>query len=209
MIRLRPAKSCPLTIAEKTVVDLLIIVCRTKLKYTIFCDVTTMSALTKLAFLGLVTTSAHVAPAPLPIVCDVRMPMFVYFSLHSASIPKPYFQELIEFQHKVRQADFCVMGAVIVVGHADTTEGTAREVEILAAQRARNISQFFESTGFPSYFLHTDSKGDRQPLSRLVASEQNARVEIDVYAGCPSETCRSPISEDGFRHLKDWSPVKE
>jgi len=168
-----------------------------------------MRALKNLALIGLMTTSAHVASAPLPSSCDVRMPMVVYFPFHSVGIQKPYFRELIEFQRKVRQADFCLMGAVIVVGHADTTEGTAREVEVLAEQRARNISLFFESTGFPSYLLHIDSKGDREPLSKFVASEKNARVDIDVGAGCSSETCPSPISEDGFRHLKDWNPEKE
>lgn len=176
-----------------------------------FCMVTLSSIkiLKIVALPGLITASAHVLSAPLPTACDVHMPMVVKFPFHSASIQKPYYNELVEFQRKVRRADFCVMGAVIVVGYADATEGSAGDVGTLAEQRARNVSRFIESTGFPSYFLHTDSKGDSQPIDRSVASEENARVDIDVYAGCPSETCPSPISEDGFRHLKDWSAEKE
>ena len=155
------------------------------------------------------TTCAHVASAPLPSACDVHMSMATYFAPRSVGIQKPYFEELMDFQRKVRQADFCVMGAVIVVGHADTTEGTSSEVEALAEQRAKNVSRFLESAGFPNYFLRTDSRGGRQPVRRSTAHEQNARVDIEVYAGCPSETCPSPISEDGFRHLKDWNPEKE
>lgn len=181
----------------------------TKPKSFYLVTLSTMKTLKTVVLLSLVTTSAHVLSAPLPTACDVRMPMVVKFPFHSASIPKPYYEKLLEFQRKVRRADFCVMGAVIVVGHADTTEGSANDVGILAEQRASNVSRFFESTGFPNYFLHTDSKGDSQPLNRSVVSEENARVDIDVYAGCPLETCPSPISEDGFRHLKDWSPEKK
>lgn len=168
-----------------------------------------MKALKTLILVGLAATSAQVLSAPPPSACDVRMPMAVHFPFHSASIPRPYYEELVEFQRKVRRADFCVMSAVIVVGHADTTEGPAEDVRALAEQRARNISRFLETAGIPNYFLRTDSKGDSQPLRRVVGSEENARVDIDVYAGCPSKTCPSPISEDGFRHLKDWNSEKE
>lgn len=144
-----------------------------------------------------------------PEACDVFLVTDVEFPFQSSEIPASQVDKLKAYIAKIRTADFCPLAAVIVVGHADATEASPQDVLDLSTKRAKNVSNFIENGGIPHDFLYSESRGSKQPIS-LTPSARNARVEIEVGAGCPSDECNMfPISADGFRRPKKHPETKE
>jgi outer membrane protein OmpA-like peptidoglycan-associated protein len=162
-----------------------------------------------IALCVLLVHAAFAEPRPKhPVACDVFFDTNVEFSFKSSEIPASQVDKLKTYIAKIRKADFCPLAAVIVIGHADATEASPQGVILLSKKRAENVSLFIVNGGIPHDFMQSISKGSEQPVIPA-SSAQNARVEVRVAAGCPSDECNMfPISEDGFRRPMKRSETK-
>jgi outer membrane protein OmpA-like peptidoglycan-associated protein len=133
----------------------------------------------------------------LPAACDVFDGAEVLFEARATALSAVQRSRIAAQVERVHRADYCPFVGLNVIGHASTAEGSPAQVEVLARLRAAYVRDLLVRLGVPKDLVHTDAKGSKQPMSASI--EKNARVEVNVMAGCRSATCSFPRSEQGLR----------
>lgn len=100
----------------------------------------------------------------------------VLFATYSADLPANTKQRIdapLRLGHRMTAA------CVVVVGHADALEAGLMDAQVLSLRRAQAVAAIFKADGYSTIYI--ESKGATRPVA-TPPSQQNARVEIDVYA---------------------------
>lgn len=134
-------------------------------------------------------------------MCDVSAGMDLPFASHASALGAVEREKIRMAAERIRGADYCPFAGLHVRGHADQTEGLPAEKQALSLARANEVARLFELNGIPKHLIDIAASADQQPVVPPPSSK-NPRVEVQVYAGCPSPTCPFPAKGDGLRLWK-------
>jgi OOP family OmpA-OmpF porin len=102
-----------------------------------------------------------------------------YFDFDKAELKPDGQRRLEEIASRLQKMKLEV---IVAVGYADAT-GAAKYNEDLSRRRAEAVKSFFESRGLPANRIHTNGKGESDPIASNATREgraKNRRVEIEV-----------------------------
>lgn len=102
-----------------------------------------------------------------------------YFDFDKAELKPDGQRRLEEIASRLQEMKLEV---IVAVGYADAI-GAAKYNEDLSRRRAEAVKSFFESRGLPADRIHTDGKGESEPIASNATREgraKNRRVEIEV-----------------------------
>ena len=148
--------------------------------------------------LAVLLSSTDAEPQSRPIVCDVFDRIEVRFSQGNSVLPAAERERVMQEAARIRRANYCPFGGVTVSGHTNSTEGPTKTKDRLAVERSSYVARLLEQGGIPKQLIHVEASGDRVPVMKHPDS-RNARAEVTVRAGCPSDSCMFPVSASGFR----------
>jgi OOP family OmpA-OmpF porin len=114
-------------------------------------------------------------PPPEKITLDTD----TYFDFDKASLKPEGQRKLDEIASRLKQMELEV---VVATGHTDSI-GTEKYNENLSRRRAAAVKSFLESRGLPADRIHTDGKGEKQPVASNATRDgraKNRRVEVEV-----------------------------
>ena len=132
-------------------------------------------------------------------MCDVRDGIDVPFALNSTALPDAERERVMKGVERIRNANYCPFAFVRVTGHSTPNEELSRVKGRVSTERADYVARLLELGGIPKRLIYVESKADSQPVFSS-RTNRNARVEVDVSAGCPSAgMCPFPLTPSGFR----------
>lgn len=141
----------------------------------------------------------HSAQAEAQINHEGKFNADVHFELKSTTASNTQLQRFADNIDKVRKSAACPLESVIVVGHADASEGSLQETQELSVKRVLYISQLLLDEGIPSTIIISYIKGATQPVTSP-PDQRNARVELEFVASdYPGAPCTIPVGPRGFR----------
>jgi len=103
------------------------------------------------------------------------------FGFDSAAIRGAAQSNLTELAGSLKKYD---ESDVLIVGHTDAT-GTDSYNQELSERRARSAAQYLESQGVKSTRIHTEGRGELEPVASNdteAGRTQNRRVEVAIFA---------------------------
>ena len=118
-------------------------------------------------------------PAPKPVAESVSLAAETYFDFDKSALKPAGKARLDDLVGKLKAVDLEV---VIVVGHTDSI-GTRAYNQKLSERRASSVKAYLVSKGIPANRIHTEGKGETQPIADNRTREgraKNRRVEIEV-----------------------------
>ena len=155
--------------------------------------------MTQLIGFILVAISLQPALAQAVVIYDSRLSAEVRFEHMPTSPLAKQLERLTETLNRIKQPDYCALEALVVIGHADPSEGNARATQELSMKRSEYIVHFLEEEGIPSSMIIAEYKGATQPVA-APPDWRNARVEMEfVGGGYPGMPCTTPVGPNGFR----------
>lgn len=118
-------------------------------------------------------------PAKRPPPEKITLDTDTYFDFDKANLKLDGLRKLDEIASRFKQMELEV---VVAVGHTDSM-GSAKYNENLSRRRAAAVKTFLESRGLQADRIHTDGKGESQPVASNATGEgraKNRRVEVEV-----------------------------
>lgn len=109
-----------------------------------------------------------------------------YFDFDKAELKPEGQRKLDEIASRLRKMELEV---VVATGHTDSI-GTEEYNASLSQRRAAAVKTFLESRGLPGNRIHTDGKGETQPVASNVTQDgraKNRRVEVEVVGEKPRD----------------------
>jgi hypothetical protein len=146
--------------------------------------------------LGIAVLSAIASPT-LSLSVNETVVTEIQFDDRSITVSEREKERLRLFVEQVRSGDWCPLDRVVVVGHANPSEGTPKEALGLSSERVESVIALLHTFGVPRRSTYGEGKGT--DFRNGIEPPPSARVEIEFLGMLPYPQCPIPKTTGGFR----------